>query len=295
MKARPRVWLPLAGSIFVTISAAPAPQDSGLSSPAQDPGAAPARREVALSGPSDARADAPAAFDPLPSRAIAVEPIDDDALDRLVATLDGLLVRHDEPARRAFDVDYYYRDFVERLQAVRLTAAQEARVLEMFDSLTGRYPTDVDAIARERRTLTALSAGKVAPEIVGTDLDGEPFRLSDYRGKVVVIAFSGAWCAACRIEYPYLRLLEEVYEGRPFALLSVSSDKDIATAKRSKREHRLTHRTWFDGRKDGPIAAAWGVAAWPTTYVLDANGVVQFVNLRQEDLLKGVRQLMDRR
>lgn len=289
MKARPRVWLPLAGSLIFAMSAAPAPQD---------PSAAQALRPDTSAPPpelrAEASADVPAAFDPLPRRAIAVEPISDDALDRLVAILDGLLARHDEPARREFDVDYYYRDFVERLQTGQLSAAQEARVLERFDLWAETYPADAAAIRRERRTLTALSVGKVAPDIAGPDLDGVEFRLSDYRGKVVVIAFSGAWCAACRVEYPYLRLLQELYQGRPFALVGVSSDKDVGSAKQAKADQRLSYRSWFDGRKDGSIAAAWGVAAWPTTYVLDRDGVVRFVNLRQEDLLKGVRQLMDR-
>ena len=298
MKARPRVWLPLAGSIFFAMSAAPAPQDPGVAPAPQNPGMVSAppevRRDLPVSGPLEAT-DVPTAFDPLPSHAIAVEPLGDDALDRLMATLDGLLARHDEPARRAFDVDYYYRDFVERLQIGRLSPAQEARVLAMFDTMAERYPSDADAIARERNTLTSPSIGKVAPEIVGTDLSGVEFRLSDYRGKVVVLVFSGAWCGACRVEYPYLRLLEEIYKGRPLALLGVSSDKDVAAARQSKRDQKLTYRTWFDGRKDGAIAESWGVAAWPTTYVLDQQGVVRFVNLRQEDLLKGVRQLMDRR
>jgi peroxiredoxin len=97
------------------------------------------------------------------------------------------------------------------------------------------------------------------------------------------------------VEYPYLRLLQEIYQDRPFALLGVSSDKDVEAARQAKRDQRLTYRTWFDGRKHGAIADAWGVAAWPTIYVLDQQGIVRFVNLRQEDLLKGVRQLMERR
>jgi peroxiredoxin len=296
MKVRPRVWLPLAGSIFFTISAAPVPQQDPVVPVPQNPGAtSPPPEARAEAGPSASVdvADVPPAFDPLPRRNIATEAIDEQHLDRLMATLDGLLSRHNEPARRAFDVDYYYRDFVERLQTARLSPAQEARVLTMFDALAERYPTDVEAIARERKTLTTLSIVKVAPGLSGVDLDGVPFNLSDYRGKVVVLAFSGAWCGACRVEYPYLRLLEEIYEGRPFALLGVSSDKDLASARQAKHDQRLTYRTWFDGRKNGAIAAEWGVAAWPTIYVLDKQGVVRFVNLRQEDLLKGVRQLMD--
>jgi thiol-disulfide isomerase/thioredoxin len=112
----------------------------------------------------------------------------------------------------------------------------------------------------------------------------------------VVIAFSGEWCGACRIEYPYQRLLMEVYKDRPFTLLSVNSDKDAAAAKAAKASRGLTYRSWWDGyaarNTHGPIAASWGVMGWPTTYVLDQRGVIRFVNLRQEDMLKAVKQLM---
>ena len=237
----------------------------------------------------------PAAFDPLPTHGIPVEAISDETFDRLLATLDALLTGHTDPARRAYDVDFYYRDFVARLTQGPLTPAQEARVLAALDDYARRYPGDVDAIARERRVVTALSVGKVAPEISGTDLEGVSFKLSDYRGKVVVILFSGEWCGSCRAEYPYLRVLEEVYRDRPFAILGVSSDKDVDTARKAKLARGLSYRSWFDGRHDGAIADAWGVAAWPTTYVLDQEGVVRFVNLRQEDLLKGVKQVMARK
>jgi peroxiredoxin len=275
MKVRPRAWLPLAGCLMCVISAAPRPVH-------QVPGS---------SSPSSAGVE-PAAFDPLPSHALPVETTSDEELDRLMATLDALLTGHDAPARRAYDVDFYYRDFVERLQQGQLTPQQEGRVLTRLDDYARRYPTDVEAITRERKVVSSLAIGKVAPEIVAPDLDGVAFKLSDYRGKVVVVFFSGEWCGSCRAEYPYYRLLEDVYRDRPFAILGVSSDKDAATAKQAKIDRGLAFRTWFDGRHGGAIADSWGVAAWPTVYVLDQDGVVRFVNLRQEDLLKGVKQLM---
>jgi peroxiredoxin len=251
----------------------------------------PARQTPGSSSPASPRVEL-AAFDPLPTHGIPVDAIPDAAVNRLLATLDALLTGHSEPARRAYDVDFYYRDFVARLTQGPLTPAQEAQVLARLDEYAVRYPTDAEAIARERRVLTSLGVGKVAPEITGTDLEGVGFKLSDYRGKVVVVIFSGEWCASCRGEYPYLKLLEEVYRDRPFAILGVSADRDVDTARQAKLARGLSYRSWFDGRHTGTIADGWGVAAWPTTYVLDQEGVVRFINLRQEDLLKGVKQLM---
>jgi peroxiredoxin len=194
-------------------------------------------------------------------------------------------------------VEYYVKDFTERLQFGTLSPEQEARVLDHFSALATRYPKDAPILDRGQRLIRRLGVWKVAPEITGRDLDGVPFKLSDYRGRVVVLTFSGEWCAACRGDYPFQRLLLELYKDRPFVLLGVNSDRDPRSAKQSKLDHGLAYRTWWDGggskSTEGPIAKAWSVTGWPTVYVLDDRGVIRFANLRQEDLLIGVRQLMD--
>lgn len=234
--------------------------------------------------------------EPAPREIVAV-PFTDREIDQLIATLDGLLAKETNPDRWGEEAANDLWTFVERLQAGRLNAAQESRVAAHLDAIERQHPADAALIQKERRVLATLTVGKVAPDIVGKDLDGSTFKLSDYRGRVVVVAFSGEWCGACRSEYPYQRLLLELYKDRPFALVGVNSDSDAAEAKKSKIDRGLSYRSWWDGygqkNTRGPIATAWGVVGWPTIYVLDERGVVRFVNLRQEDLLKGVKQLMN--
>ncbi|MEX2272305.1 MAG: redoxin domain-containing protein [Vicinamibacterales bacterium] len=131
-----------------------------------------------------------------------------------------------------------------------LSAAQESRILQYFNELAAKHHADAAAVAKERDAILARRIGTVAPDIAGKDLDGVEFKLSDYRGKVVVLVFSGDWCGPCRSEYPYQRLLLEVYKDQPFAILSVNSDT-LEVAKKAKA-----------------------------------------VNLRAEDVIKGVKQLM---
>ncbi len=52
-----------------------------------------------------------------------------------------------------------------------------------------------------------LVVGKPAPEIEGADMDGKPFKLSDYKGKVVVLVFWGTWCGPCMAQVPHEREL----------------------------------------------------------------------------------------
>ena len=242
------------------------------------------------------RAEEPVGFKDPPSREIVAAPFTDGEINELVATLDELLSLQKDPEQWGIDAGNYLWTFVERLQTGRLTPAQETRVLARFDQLEREHPRDVATIEKERHVFTALTIGKTVPEIVGQDMDGRELRLSDYRGRVVVLTFSGEWCGACRAEYPYQRLLLELYRDRPFTLLGVNSDRDVTVAKQMKDERGLAYRSWWDGsapkNTHGPIATEWGVIGWPTAYVLDGDGVIRFVNLRQEDLLKGVKQLM---
>jgi peroxiredoxin len=239
-----------------------------------------------------------ALFTDLETRNTLVAPrFTDPEIDRLLSTLDWLLANETDPRTWGEDATVHLSNFIERLQAGRLTDEQQSRVSSHLLDIEKQHPADAAVIAGQRRVVGTLTIGKPAPDIVGRDLDGKEFRLSDYRGRVVVLAFSGEWCGACRVEYPYQRLLMEIYKDRPFALLSVNSDKDPQLAKRAKAERGLTYRSWWDGysskNTEGPIASSWGVIGWPTIYVIDDRGIIRFVNLRQEDLLKGVRQLMN--
>ncbi len=122
--------------------------------------------------------------------------------------------------------------------------------------------------------LEHLQIGMVAPEIEGVDEDGVPFKLSDYRGKVVALDFWGFWCPICVRHLPGERLLVERLRDRSFALVGINSD-ERDRLQIGARYDRLSWRSFFDGGDAyGPIAKRWNVTIWPTMYVLDENGVI---------------------
>lgn len=125
-----------------------------------------------------------------------------------------------------------------------------------------------------------LGVGKVAPEIEGQDVDGKPMRLSDYRGKVVMLVFWGTWCGPCMRFLPTEKALTERLEKQPFVLLGINSDRDREKLKSAIIAEEITWRSWFDGAaSDGPIAKRWNVQSWPTIIVLDKEGVIRFRGL----------------
>jgi peroxiredoxin len=135
----------------------------------------------------------------------------------------------------------------------------------------------------ELKALREIGTGKTAPDIEGADIDGNAFKLTDYRGKVVVLSFSGSWCAPCRVQYPHHRELVSRLKDQPFALLSVNTDEK-ETLRKAIGSGEITWKCWWDGGLLGPICKAWNVYGYPTVFVIDGNGVIRRRNVRGEAL-----------
>ena len=86
--------------------------------------------------------------------------------------------------------------------------------------------------------------------------------------------------------YPDERSLVKKMEDKPFALLGINSDEDKDALKKVMEKEKITWRSWWNGPDGtgGPLSKAWNVSGWPTTYVLDAKGVIRFKGLRGDQL-----------
>lgn len=133
--------------------------------------------------------------------------------------------------------------------------------------------------------------GEPAPEIAGEDMDGKPFTLSEYRGKVVLVDFWGFWCAHCIRWIPHEKAMVRQFEGRPFVLLGVNTDRSRTEAQKYIFDSAINWRSWWDGSDSGPISTAWRVAGFPTFYLIDHRGVVQ---LRAYQITPEVYELIQR-
>jgi peroxiredoxin len=235
-------------------------------------------------------------FQPIPEHTIAIAPFSDARVDDLIRTLDKLQKRQTDDAKWAADAGLHFWRFANRLQTGIVSAAQQQKILDYYATLERAHPKDAAFLNDQERLIRTQLIGQTAPEVVGKDYDDQTFKLSDFRGKVVVLVFTGQWCGPCRSEYPYQRLMLEIHKDDQFALVGVNSDADLAVAKQSKIDNHLPYRSWWDGYTEkntgGPIATAWNVTGWPTIYILDKQGVIRFVNLRHEDVLKAVSQLL---
>jgi thiol-disulfide isomerase/thioredoxin len=132
-----------------------------------------------------------------------------------------------------------------------------------------------DALKALAESLTPqLSPGSVAPEIIGKDLEGNRLKLSDYRGKVVMLQFWAGWCPHCRKLIPNQREFVTKMKKRPFVLLGVNADKR-AEAAAIQRKNITNWRSWQDG-PNGPIGSKFQIKGYPTTFILDRKGTIRY-------------------
>jgi thiol-disulfide isomerase/thioredoxin len=136
-----------------------------------------------------------------------------------------------------------------------------------------------------------LSVGKQAPEVVSQDLAGKEARLSTLKGKVVVLDIWATWCGPCRAMIPHERDLVERLKAKPFVLVSISADAKKETLADFLKGEKMPWTHWWNGAEGG-IVEDWNVEFFPTIYVLDAQGVIRYRNVRGEELERAVDELL---
>jgi peroxiredoxin len=166
------------------------------------------------------------------------------------------------------------------------------RIITKYDKVKSDDTTLAARAERELSELRNFGIGKIAPEIEGEDLDGRKMKLSDYRGRVVVLNFWGTWCSSCMEMVPEERKLVQSMTGKPFALLGVNSEKNSAKLKSIMEREQMTWRSFRDDSTQGPISTAWRIQSWPATFILDHKGIIRYRNVSAKDLARKVAILL---
>ena len=139
--------------------------------------------------------------------------------------------------------------------------------------------------------LQNLSVGKVAPEVLCLNIDGDKEdKLSNYKGKVVVLDIWATWCGPCKAMIPHEREMNEKLKDKPFAFISISGDETKETLTSFLEKEKMPWVHWFADRKG--ILKDWNIKFFPTMYILDHKGVIRAKGLRGEELEKKVNELV---
>lgn len=151
-------------------------------------------------------------------------------------------------------------------------------------------PTYGELAERLSFAATHLRVGCTAPDFEGTDLGGQPFRLSDCRGKTVLLLFMSQGCNAM---YPALRNVQERFGPQTLVLLGVMLDQSPKLVQQAIDAGDITWRCVWDGPRNGPIATLYQVKGVPTLLLLDPSGRIRATHLRDEpSLAKAIEEIV---
>lgn len=118
--------------------------------------------------------------------------------------------------------------------------------------------------------LSDWPAQRPTPALEAQNLQGERVRLADFKGRVVLLNFWATWCPPCRAEMPTLQAVPEWLGEDKVVVLALNHRESGRTARRFLAASGLTLPVLLDPM--GEITQAWGVRAFPTTVLIDANG-----------------------
>jgi cytochrome c biogenesis protein CcmG/thiol:disulfide interchange protein DsbE len=160
-----------------------------------------------------------------------------------------------------------------RVFAQRCVSACLAGSSGVREFLTGGVSTTAP-----KNTFAKPGHRMAAPDFALTDASGRAVKLSDFRGKVVLLNFWATWCAPCGAEVPLLVGFQREYRDRGLQVLGVSLDEDGWKSVRPYIEKRQVNYPVMIG--NGDIARAYGgLESVPTTVIVDKTGRIAATHL----------------
>ncbi|MFZ9612602.1 MAG: redoxin family protein [Crocinitomicaceae bacterium] len=134
-----------------------------------------------------------------------------------------------------------------------------------------------------------------APDIALPDPNGETLKLSNLKGKVVLVDFWASWCGPCRAENPNVVKLYEKYKNKGFTVYSVSLDEDASKWKEAIQKDKLSWKTHVSDLKGWktPLVNTYGFEGIPFTVLLNKEGKIIGKNLRGEKLEEKLNEILN--
>jgi len=157
----------------------------------------------------------------------------------------------------------------------------------LFKKLDKKVRKSNDGLLFERylKALKSTQIGKKAPSITQLNLEGDPYSLSDLKGKYVLIDFWASWCPDCRKQVPALLETYGRFKDKNFEILGVSFDREYEPWAKYVKEQNLAWKHVSDLQNmNNSAGQTYGVRAIPQNVLVDPNGIIIGRNLHGEDL-----------
>ncbi|HEY9257019.1 MAG TPA: TlpA disulfide reductase family protein [Chitinophaga sp.] len=167
----------------------------------------------------------------------------------------------------------------------------------IFQTLTPeiRNTPEGKSFQQEITRIRNLAVGNTAPDFEVPDMDGKMVRLSDFKGKTVLLDFWASWCEPCRRQHQYVREAYRQFKDKGFTVISIALDPpaDRAYLLEAIQEDSLVWTNLSDPTKDKNQAAkAYSIKLLPQNYLIDSTGMIFNKDLHGESLSQQLNSLL---
>jgi len=131
----------------------------------------------------------------------------------------------------------------------------------------------ISFLPEDRLYKEVAAVGKPAPEFELKDSNGNLWRLSALKGKVVFINFWATWCSACKWEMPYKESLYNKMKGKDFQMLGILFRDDPQNLTPYLKKHSVSPPTLIDHENE--VARLYGLTGVPETFIIDKKGIIR--------------------
>lgn len=132
----------------------------------------------------------------------------------------------------------------------------------------------VSSVVTAGQLLHAVADKPVAANFSLKDVDGVIHRLSDYRGKVVVLNFWATWCPPCREELPSMERAHKLLVGEPIKIVAINVGENADTIFTFTADYEMSYDVLMDS--DSKVIKQYPVIGLPTTFVIDPQGRIVY-------------------